>query len=375
MDEKLKTRKSQFKDIFTADLDRRKRKFSQESEDARKALLESLRGMVKSSIDVRSIRESRQFSKLFMYPDAMIAVPSELGTDWYVTLRPEGSRCLVILMNNTITLRGKNGMVIEQFVLDPFSLKASKEVAIFDAVYGLNELTMRKEIFIMDAITMDGNELIFSDFEFRQFYLEQHFPFTSGGPQIDFGVTDCPNITLVKSSKATQEAIQELYDEAGKRFEPDSLIFHHKSGKYESGLSESCLVFRDSHLSRYSIDTKYVDGFEGDESQEIVLKVLYNKKSRTYQFKTWDGILVKDCDEVSHWLAEKLKKSVSVLARVEIDQIFEFSKISVSRKPFPNSYNRIVDQFRKRRSTLDLPLTGLQVLDRPPLTIKDIVSV
>jgi hypothetical protein len=375
MEEKLKSRRSQFKDIFTGGMERRKRKASKESDNARKELLESLRGISKTScLDHRSIRESRQFSKLFMYSDAMISVPADLGTDWYVTLRPEGARCLVILVNNTITLRGKNGAVIEQFVMDPFSVKPSKEAAIFDAIFGTNEMTMRKEIFVTDVITMDGNELIFSDFEFRQYYLEQNFPFTSGGPQIDFASSESPAITLLKPLKATPQTIKELYDGSGKAFESDSLAFNHKSGKYESGLAESSLVFRDSHLSRYSIDTKYVDGFEGDESQEIVLKVLHNKKSKTYQFKTWDGVLVKDCEDVPQWLVDRLAKSVSALARVEIDNSFEFSKISVSKKPFPNSYNRIVDQFRKRRVALNLPLTGLEMLDKLPIGIQDIVS-
>jgi snurportin-1 len=374
MESKQVTRKGQYKDIFSSNFEQRKKSVSTASADARKKLIESLR----QSADMPStssgdLKNRRIFSRLFMQPDAMVEIPSDLADNWCVMLRPEGARCILIIKHNSVTVRSKNGVVTEEFVMDPFALdpRETKELVILDAVSGINERTMKREYFVTDVILMNNNELVFSDFEFRQFYLKQHWPFNDSGYAPLLGIeedTSSPAFSRIESVPATRENITRLYH-GDPGYGTDSLVFHHRGSKYESGLATDCaLYFRDAHLSRYNIDTQYMDGFEGDENQAIVMKI--SRKNKLFEFRTWDGVSVKQVEEVPVWVSGKLvKKDSSVLAKVEINGALEFVSISPSRKPFPFSYNRIVEQFRKRKAQLKWPNLGLSVLDAPPLTI------
>lgn len=380
METKQVTRKGQFKDIFSSNFERRKKSVSAESADARKKLIESLRQSAATpSTSSGDLKNRRVFSRLFMQPDAMVEIPSDLADNWYVLLRPEGERCMLIIKHNSVTVRSKNGVVTEEFVMDPFALDAreTKELVILDAVSGINERTMKREYYVIDVILMNNNELAFSDFEFRQFYLKQHWPFSDSGSAPILGIeeaTSSPVFTRIASVPATRENITRLYH-GDAVYATDSLVFHHRDSKYKSGLATDCaLYFRDAHLSRYSIDTQYVDGFEGDENQAIVLKI--SRKHNLFDFRTWDGVSVKLVEEVPEWVSEKLvKKDSSVLAKVEISSPLEFVAISPSRKPFPFSYNRIVEQFRKRKAQLKWPDSGLPVLDAPPVSIDSFLVV
>ena len=378
MEERNEARRSQFKDLFTAGLERRVRAAKIESDESRKSLIKSLREA--SLVDAEQaspaeLRARRLFAKTFMFPDSMIAVPENLGRDWLVLLRPEGQRCLVVLSSNTVTLRGRNGAVLGSFVLDPFAVKKTDSVAVFDAMYGFDESSMRKTVFIFDVLLLKGNELIFSDFEFRQFFLKEHWPFVSGSVPVlgGFEAEDVPEFRLVESLPASQ--VEKLYSDPSP-FTPDSLQFFKRTGKYVNGLSGETLLFRDEHLSRFAIDTKHDEGFDGKETMEIVLSAKIGKADDIVEFKTWDGVVLHTAQRSTapRWLRDRLKKG-SVLTRCEVSNSFEFLKLTSSGKPFANSFHRIVDQFRKRRVALNLPPLGIELMDSPPLAFPAIVAV
>ena len=173
---------------------------------------------------------------------------------------------------------------------------------------------------------------------------------------------------------ATSENINRLYQQGLSGITADSLIFYHKDGKYVNGLTQEVLSFRDSHLSRYAIDTTQEDGFDGSESMEIVLRVVRGSK-KIFQFKTWDGIVLHQSGTVPEWIVSVLKRKPFILVRCIVSNNFEFSEMKSSGKPFAMSLNRIVDQFRKRRETLELDPIGNEVFDAPPVSISDILSL
>ena len=393
MESRQTLRKAQFKDIFSADFERRKSEAKSDSDDARRRLVQSIRSHSEAARELTDtptrqrsdeIRVKKMFAKTFMYPDSMVTVPADLAENWLVMLKPQGDRCLVILDANAVYVRSKNGSLILTFLMDPFSVKKTEGIAVFDAIYGMNEATMKRQLFIFDVIFMKGNELVFSDFTFRQHFLKQHWPFgcDAGAPVLglDMGDSDVPDIVHLEALPITKSTILSLYEKADVRFETDSLVFHRKDGKYENGLTAEALVFRDSVLSRYSIDTKYVDGFEGDECQEIVLRAALSRKDNTeVEFKTWDGIVVKQISvsdaTVPKWMIERLRKKEPFLVKIQVDSKFEFVSFAVSKKPFANSFNRIVDQFRKRRVAMNLDPVGLPLLDAPPVDIAAILDI
>ena len=51
----------------------------------------------------------------FMHPEWMVDVPPDLATEWYVTPRPSGQRCLVIASRGGTVSRLKTGRVLHRF--------------------------------------------------------------------------------------------------------------------------------------------------------------------------------------------------------------------------------------------------------------------
>lgn len=390
MDAKLELRKTQFKEISSLEKTRRRTAVKSESDQARKDLISSLRELpnetpstVKESKSSSSeaSKVKRLFARTFMYPDTMLEVPAqaELEAGWQVFLRPEGERCLLILSGNTLTLRARNGNIIESFVLDPFTVKRFEGVSILEGVFGYKGL--KRCIYVLDALLLKQNELIFSDFDFRQFFLNQNWPFlqASSAPmlEVDDESVGTPEIVKLEPLPATSSNIKLLYDtESG-----DSLVFYNRTGKYMNGLTLEALTFRDDTMSRYAIDTQHREGFEGDEAQSFVLAVTRQRGNDSIiEFQTWDHVVLlsKPESDVEKWIKDalarniKLNKKKRILVKITVNNEFEFTSFKSSGKPFPNSFNRIVDQFRKRRFLLNLPPLGIDTMDAPPVSIHDL---
>jgi hypothetical protein len=246
----------------------------------------------------------------------------------------------------------------------------------FDAIYGFNNQNLKRTLYIADVVMMKGNELVFSDFSFRQYYLGEHWPFlpSVSAPMLMDSETSVPDIVKLEYLSASSDNINRLYHEGLPTVTPDSLLFCLKDGKYVNGLTQEVLSFRDSNLSRYAIDTTQEDGFDGSESMEIVLRVVRGPK-KIFLFKTWDGIVLHQSETVPEWIVSVLKRKPFVLVRCIVSNKFEFSEMKSSGKPFAMSLNRIVDQFRKRRETLKLDPIGNDMFDAPPVSISDILSL
>jgi hypothetical protein len=264
--------------------------------------------------------------------------------------------------------------VIERFVLDLFSVKKTEGVTILDGVYGYKG--SRRCVYVVDALLLKQNELIFSDFDFRQFFLNQHWPLQMDALTVPMLETDemvtIPLIERVEAFPAIADNVKRLYESEG-----DSLLFFKRNGRYVNGLTQDVLSFRDEHMSRYAIDTQHRDGFEGDEEQTLVLRAS-RKLENVIEFATWDGVVLqqRNEEETEEWIREKLSrtKQKSIMVKVIVNEALEFLKFKSSGKPYPNSFNRIVDQFRKRRALLGLAPLGVAMLDAAPLSIQDILG-
>jgi hypothetical protein len=388
MEQRFSNRKALFKNIDSQNSERRRQSAETQSDEAKRELLRSLRESVSLEISdfqmvekpsLHELRTRKIFSRSFMYPDTMVKVPVDLDTDWMVSLRPEGQRCLAVLSSNTLTMRQRNGQIIDSFVLDPFSIRPIDGIAIFDCVYGFNTSSMERTVYVSDILLFKGNELVFSDFTFRQYFLKENWPFldvASAPSLMGFEDDSLPSFVRIESVPATRDSISRLYFQTTTGVSPDSLLFHQKDGKYINGLSGDFLMFRDSHLSRFAIDSSHQDGFDGAESMDIVLRAVVKrgKNEHAVEFKTWDGVVLYATEEVPGWIRDGLKKRPSLLVRCSMSDKFEFMEFKSSGKPFPNSVSRIVDQFRKRRLALGLDPIGNTVFDASPLTFQDIVD-
>jgi len=383
MESKLAERRSQFKSLISTQLEDRKTAQKKRSDDERSALLHSIRSAAiadKPDSTHRRRPPSLQkiFSRTFMHPDTMVEIPNDLKSNWMVILRPEGERCLVVLKNNTMTLRSRNGNVIgEEFILDPFRHLARYDVdGIFDGV-----LTPNNELFIFDILLFNQNELVNSEFEFRNFFLQQNWPFlnTQGAPAIFMGEEDDTTIPIIRRIEAhsvTPDSLQALYESS--EYEKDSLIFLTKSGKYENGLTNEAIFFRDECLSKYAIDSKFETGFAGDEDMDLVL-VVWMKESGKIELKTWDRITLLKFESESEAVEkgvpkQLLKDKTKIRVSLNVEE-FRFEKFSSTRKPFATSFNRVVDQIRKRRAKMAGDSQSLPaIFQAPSITFTDILN-
>lgn len=381
------------KRIVSDAVSRRREKSKLDSDEDRKRVIEAIRQHAEGieteePISVfKDIRIKKVYSRTFMHPDSMLDVPADLHANWSVLLRPEGERCLVILRSHTVTVRGRNGSVLVEFVLSPFEVKRTESVCIFDAVWGVDEARMKPALFVFDVLYFNLNDVCMSDFSCRQFWLNTHWPFFSkgGSPPALMDDSDSPSILLLAALPASSENIRKLYlsPEAGfpaaanVRFEPDSLIFFRNDQKYENGLTQAALVFRDPQLSRFCIDSKNLDGFEGDEEMEIVLRVILSKEE--IRLCTWDRVVLASftlAEAPAAVLAQaKRSKRNQALVRVVVNSSFEFVQFHSSKKPFPSSMNRIIDQVRRRRLA-GQEMTGAHegvLFTAPPVSIDSLL--
>jgi hypothetical protein len=359
----------QFKQLVRTELEHRKSHHQSRSKSDRSQLIEALRSACErpdSTVHISTpssseIKTKKAFASVFMHPDAMIEVPSDLGTEWDVVLRPAGERCLVILDHNTLKLRSRNGSVVTEFILDPFTLTRHDIFAIFDGIF--SGTINGPKISIIDLIVWNKTNLVDSEYTCRRYFLQQNFPFSpvpESAPTIP-AEEDIPEIALMESFPVTRANVTKLYGTRQTELgvESDSLLFFRRDGKYEAGLAEDALFFRDSKLSRFCVDSAYADGFEGDEDQLVVLKLVREKQ--IVFLKSWDNVVMYQCPlesildakNIPLAIQEHVKKSScrrKMFIRTPLERIEDLSKWCVSKKPFPSSFNRIVDQFRKRRA-------------------------
>jgi predicted HAD superfamily phosphohydrolase YqeG len=111
---------------------------------------------------------------------------------------------------------------------------------------------------------------------------------------------------------------------------------------------------------------------------DLVL-VVWTKDSGQIELKTWDRITLlqfeSETEAVKKGVSKQLLKDKTKI-RVSLNvEEFRFEKFSSTRKPFATSFNRIVDQIRKRRAKMAGDSSSLPpIFQAPPITFTDIMN-
>lgn len=185
----------------------------------------------------------------FMIPEWMVDVPLDIGTHWFVMARPEGQRCLVVLSQGRVTIRNKSGAVVETLDADKvgWARMMPQRESILDCIL------QKKILYVVDVLCWGGHELFDCTAEFRMYWKLSTMAQVLQNAQPD--VNAQYGIMLLKHHVADPTGILCAWGKEQVPFVRDGLIFLHKSSCYQGGQCPLMLTWKDSHTSRYCIDT------------------------------------------------------------------------------------------------------------------------
>mmetsp|Transcript_2514 Transcript_2514/g.6563 ORF Transcript_2514/g.6563 Transcript_2514/m.6563 type:complete len:409 (+) Transcript_2514:140-1366(+) len=196
------------------------------------------------------------WSSQLMHPEWLLDIPDTLSTDWFISPRPEGARCIVVASKGVTTSRARSGLILHQFQsrlpggsrLDTSGAGA----CVLDCIYHEANATY----YVVDMMVWKGHSLYDCTTEFRLFWVATKLLEDSGTelPQ-DLERQGYPFSPLT-SFNCSQEALEACRSGAVP-FTRDGILFRHKDAHYTPGHSPSPLnlVWKDGSTSRYFLDT------------------------------------------------------------------------------------------------------------------------
>lgn len=197
------------------------------------------------------------WSSLFMRPEWMIEVPSDLGPAWFVMPRPEGQRCLVVSGKGITVARSRNGVLFDQFQSNlPGGARedtsGASSSSIVDCIYD----KVNRKYYVIDMLTWRGFDFCDCTAEFRMCWMHEKLSET----RLDDGKKTAVEDVFVALPvyKATPLGITAAYREfqcATNNFTQDGLYFIHSKSQYTHGQTPLALLWKDQHCSRFPIDT------------------------------------------------------------------------------------------------------------------------
>eukprot|EP00921_Rhytidocystis_pertsovi_P005373 GHVQ01009279.1.p1 GENE.GHVQ01009279.1~~GHVQ01009279.1.p1 ORF type:complete len:480 (-),score=31.72 GHVQ01009279.1:6823-8262(-) len=232
------------------------------------------------------------YSKQLITYDWMIweTLPVDMSTNWLVILRPEGTRCLVIIKQGVATVRDKWGRLIGQFrVCDRANTVSFVRggLTVLDCVLGSSPTPIKQEIceietpmelsdrsgtptaqvisrkpaksridtgllWICDALWWNDVTLCDSGAECRYFFLKSRYDECFDESQLS---SDKERFIfrLAEVRECTTAHVEDLYT-SSTAYLKDSFVFVHKDAHYIPGFNPLWICWRDAHLSRYYID-------------------------------------------------------------------------------------------------------------------------
>ena len=208
--------KRPFKSRGVSESERRQIALENQQKEDRKKLIEELRGLVVSDFPkgIRRWDEEKQFAKQLMFADWLVDKPNDLYSNWLVQLRPEGKRCILINSHGRVTIRNKQGRVLNKLcITDPSLLPLG--LTILDCVIPDTIQGFACCIYVLDVIYWDEGAVAESEAEFRHFWLASRFSEISpseSGNTIDFEKMQLlPRLVYVRPQDASPEIITGLY--------------------------------------------------------------------------------------------------------------------------------------------------------------------
>jgi len=195
------------------------------------------------------------WAQQLMHPEWMVDVPGNLSSEWYVTPRPEGKRCIVVAAKGVTTSRTRNGMVLHRFqsALPNGSRRSSGPSApsVLDCIFHEADSTY----YVLDMMAWRGHDMYNCTTEFRMFWLDTKLHEDEACGLLE-GEETSYRFTPLASAMCCSAALGYARS-ASVPFIRDGLLFRHKDGHYTPGLSPSplSLLWKDPSTSRYFIDT------------------------------------------------------------------------------------------------------------------------
>lgn len=240
---------------------------------------------------VRKHHNRKFYNKQLCTPEWMIEVPGDLIKSnklggWFVMIRPEGVRCLVIASHGRTASYLLSGDKLHTFFSVLPGGGAGERIAgdvntILDCIFSPTDNTY----YVLDI--MSWKDYLFYDCsaEFRFYWLRNKmeeliidnssinsFPGNTGGHSSLNGEHPLRTIPYFDS---TVEGLQSAYSlcnidptPSSGSYIADGLLFYHKEGRYELGLTPLVILWKDQHSTRY-----FSTGEESGERLAVVLMV------------------------------------------------------------------------------------------------------
>ncbi|CAN0156973.1 unnamed protein product, partial [Ectocarpus fasciculatus] len=215
-------------------------------------LAESVMDIELAVDEKRAVKPKRsstsKYRDVLMIPEYFIDIPSDFDSQWLVTNRPCGVRCLVISAQGTTISRGEDGRVIERFksLLPGGSAASTPGTPEWAARGGSNESSknmyavldcifcpMTITYYILDLLNWKDYPLQECTAEFRVFWLASKFS------------DECPPEVGTRFTPVSHDSISSLYHSSHSPYISDGLIFYHNNGHYVNGLSPLVLLWQD----------------------------------------------------------------------------------------------------------------------------------
>ena len=229
------------------------------------------RNQEKRKHQIEKQRQKRLFYVAqFMCPEWMVIQPQFNADKWLVMPRPDGKRCIVSATAGLTTSRTKNGNVLHKWPseLPSGSRKTngrSEEATLLDCVYD----TSTRTYFVIDLMLWRGRLLYDTEASFRMWWLRSKF------------AEECPTIQNARGANkfsiapatifpCSRSGLAEAYSGTSVPYKRDGLLFFHKEGFYEPGVTPLVLHWKDPNCCTYFVNTT---GDSSDTSQRVVLEV------------------------------------------------------------------------------------------------------
>eukprot|EP00922_Rhytidocystis_sp_ex-Travisia-forbesii_P045624 GHVS01068070.1.p1 GENE.GHVS01068070.1~~GHVS01068070.1.p1 ORF type:complete len:501 (+),score=98.29 GHVS01068070.1:1217-2719(+) len=278
----------------------------------------------------QSVKPSAGFySKQLIICDWIVGenLPSDLGTEWMVYLRPEGKRCLVVSSRGSVKVRDKCGALMREVPgtqkaamarflnngLTVFECVMVQDRILGDTYMAATELLPKGSssegnadqgdgflFWICDVLWWNGISLCDSSMECRRFFLESRLQECRdvAATEEQVGMHDrCP-FRLVDCQPCNIDFIHKLYHGVFP-FGTESLMFVHKEAHYLPGFNPLWLCWKDQHISQFCIDTAIPKKGGGD---------LVNRQLACLEVVDNGALVTADDITVSHVIAEEMNK-------------------------------------------------------------------
>lgn len=219
----------------------------------------------------RKFARPHMLSNQLCEPEWMTEIPSDMvypvdtcgniRYEWFVLARPEGRRCVVVSSRGTTTSYLENGRVLHQFktFLPGGGLNSQNgSSSILECIY----YEPTKIYYIIDVMSWNDMHCYECDAEFRFYWLRakvEETPFIcpqfSSKQQYAFlpvPYWECSWHGLLEAYKSTLD------------FSRNGLLFYHREGHYEIGLTPLVLLWKDATVTAY---------LDADGEETIALRV------------------------------------------------------------------------------------------------------